>query len=120
MTATDSSARWNQCRSCWADIRWAVNQFGEWIPLNPEPDPTGTHVLLSDRERIFSFPTSLVVAEEPTKRAISPNAAHRHRDHRTVCGTGPGVRAAGDSAYRWLRGDTRGAAPIPQVAQLRK
>lgn len=103
-----SDGRLKTCQGCCGPILWGRTQQGEYVALDPAPDPRGQYVLLRDGISAFELPLELVVAETDEARAASKNASHRHRAHRATCGVGPGVRHVSDSARRLFRGDTRG------------
>jgi hypothetical protein len=49
------------CRSCKAEIVWAITESGRWMPLDAEPNPRGEWRLFGDTPR--------AVHVEPERRA---------------------------------------------------
>lgn len=43
------------CRSCREPIRWAHLPGDKWLPLDPEPSPSGEYAFLEDGERAMQI-----------------------------------------------------------------
>jgi hypothetical protein len=65
-----------------------VKLLGRWHPINPEPDPAGEIVILTDETR------AIRLAYRPIDEPMTDPAAQarRYTDHRRVCLLGPGPR----------------------------
>lgn len=58
------------------------------VAVNPEPDPTGRFVVLSDNRRAFRISDQELarIYDSPGKICINPEVAgRRFRDHQTTC-----------------------------------
>jgi len=59
------------CRSCGDDIFWARTEYGQWMPLNPEPTVEGSVVILPGSDDEIA---RVETKEEKTRRLASEPA----------------------------------------------
>jgi hypothetical protein len=74
----------SKCRSCEAAILWAVTTKGSLMPVDADPHPDGTLVLIDNHGELFvRHPSPMFDADKPLHRshfATCPDAKeHRKR-----------------------------------------